>query len=159
MVDFLTALLQEYSLLFMFLSAFMSATVLPGNSEILFVSLSASMQLSAQNYISTPILTLLCSAIAGNSLGSFTTYWMGRWFPKTDFSQSPHKKVQWVLAKIEKYGAQALLLSWLPIVGDLFCAVAGWLRLNWRLSFVYIVLGKTLRYIFLLYIVINYTFL
>lgn len=159
MVDFLTALLQEYSLLFMFLSAFMSATVLPGNSEILFVSLSASMQLSAQHYISTPILTLLCSAIAGNSLGSFTTYWMGRWFPKMDFSQSPHKKVQWVLAKIEKYGAQALLLSWLPIVGDLFCAVAGWLRLNWRLSFVYIVLGKTLRYIFLLYIVINYTFL
>lgn len=159
MFDFLTALLQEHSLLLMFVSAFLSATVLPGNSEIVFVGLAAAILLPAEHYISAPILALLLSAIIGNSLGSLTTYWVGRWFPKADFSQSNNKKVQWVFSKISQYGELTLLLSWLPVVGDLFCAVAGWFRLNWLSSLIYIIIGKTLRYLFLLYLVIGYTFL
>lgn len=159
MFDFLTALLQEHSLLLMFVSAFLSATVLPGNSEIVFVGLAAAILLPAEHYISAPILALLLSAIIGNSLGSLTTYWVGRWFPKADFRQSNNKKVRWVFSKISQYGELALLLSWLPVVGDLFCAVAGWFRLNWLSSLIYIIIGKTLRYLFLLYLVIGYTFL
>lgn len=159
MLDFLTALLQEHSLLLMFISAFLSATVLPGNSEIVFVSLAAAIQLPADHYFTLPILALLLSAVIGNSLGSLTTYWVGRWFPQADFSCSNSKKVRWVFGKISQYGTVTLLLSWLPVVGDLFCAVAGWLRLNWLSSLIYIVIGKTLRYLFLLYLVIGYTFL
>lgn len=159
MFDFLTALLQEHSLLLMFVSAFLSATVLPGNSEIVFVGLAAAILLPAEHYISAPILALLLSAIIGNSLGSLTTYWVGRWFPKADFSHSNNKKVRWVFSKISQYGELTLLLSWLPVVGDLFCAVAGWFRLNWLSSLIYIIIGKTLRYLFLLYLVIGYTFL
>lgn len=159
MFDFLTALLQEHSLLLMFVSAFLSATVLPGNSEIVFVGLAAAILLPAEHYISAPILALLLSAVIGNSLGSLTTYWVGRWFPKADFSHSNNKKVRWVFSKISQYGELALLLSWLPVVGDLFCAVAGWFRLNWLSSLIYIIIGKTLRYLFLLYLVIGYTFL
>ena len=159
MFDFLTALLQEHSLLLMFVSAFLSATVLPGNSEIVFVGLAATILLPAEHYISAPILALLLSAIIGNSLGSLTTYWVGRWFPKADFSHSNNKKVRWVFSKISQYGELTLLLSWLPVVGDLFCAVAGWFRLNWLSSLIYIIIGKTLRYLFLLYLVIGYTFL
>lgn len=159
MLDFLTALLQQQGLLLMFVSAFLSATVLPGNSEIVFVGLATTIQLPADHYFTSPILALLSSAIAGNSLGSLTTYWIGRWFPKADLSQANNKKVRWVFSKISRYGAVALLLSWLPVVGDLFCAVAGWLRLNWLSSLIYIVIGKTLRYLFLLYLVIGYTFL
>ena len=149
MFDFLTALLQEHSLLLMFVSAFLSATVLPGNSEIVFVGLAAAILLPAEHYISAPILALLLSAVIGNSLGSLTTYWVGRWLPK----------VRWVFSKISQYGELTLLLSWLPVVGDLFCAVAGWFRLNWLSSLIYIIIGKTLRYLFLLYLVIGYTFL
>lgn len=159
MFDFLTALLQEHSLLLMFVSAFLSATVLPGNSEIVFVGLAATILLPAEHYISAPILALLLSAVIGNSLGSLTTYWVGRWFPKADFSHSNNKKVRWVFSKISQYGELTLLLSWLPVVGDLFCAVAGWFRLNWLSSLIYIIIGKTLRYLFLLYLVIGYTFL
>ena len=159
MFDFLTALLQEHSLLLMFVSAFLSATVLPGNSEIVFVGLAATILLPAEHYISAPILALLLSAIIGNSLGSLTTYWVGRWFPKADFSHSNNKKVRWVFSKISQYGELTLLLSWLPVVGDLFCAVAGWFRLNWLSSLIYIIIGKTVRYLFLLYVVIGYTFL
>ena len=159
MFDFLTALLQEHSLLLMFVSAFLSATVLPGNSEIVFVGLAAAILLPAEHYISAPILALLLSAVIGNSLGSLTTYWVGRWFPKADFSHSNNKKVRWVFSKISQYGELTLLLSWLPVVGDLFCAVAGWFRLNWLSSLIYIIIGKTVRYLFLLYLVIGYTFL
>ena len=159
MFDFLTALLQEHSLLLMFVSAFLSATVLPGNSEIVFVGLAAAILLPAEHYISAPILALLLSAVIGNSLGSLTTYWVGRWFPKADFSQSSNKKVRWVFGKISQYGELTLLLSWLPVVGDLFCAVAGWFRLNWLSSLIYIIIGKTLRYLLLRYLVIGYTFL
>ena len=158
MLDFLTALFQQHSLLLMFASAFLSSTVLPGNSEVVFIGLAASIQLPADNYISMPIIWLLITAIAGNSLGSLSTYWIGRWFPKQHFNQS-NGKVRWVLEKIEKHGSLALLFSWLPVVGDVFCAVAGWLRLNWVSSLIYIVIGKTLRYVFLLYLVIGYTFL
>ena len=159
MFDFLTALLQEHSLLLMFVSAFLSATVLPGNSEIVFVGLAAAILLPAEHYISAPILALLLSAVIGNSLRSLTTYWVGRWLPKANFRQSNNKKVRWVFSKISQYGELTLLLSWLPVVGDLFCAVAGWFRLNWLSSLIYIIIGKTLRYLFLLYLVIGYTFL
>lgn len=45
-----------------------------------------------------------------------------------------------------------LLLSWLPVVGDLFCAIAGWLRLNFVTSSLFIFLGKMVRYVALLFL-------
>lgn len=32
---------------------------------------------------------------------------------------------------IERWGSPALLLSWLPLIGDALCLAAGWLRLHW----------------------------
>lgn len=157
--DLWFATLHQYSLWLMFVSAFLSATVLPGNSEIVFISLATAVQLPAKHYISLPMVWLLLSAIAGNSLGSFTTYWLGRCFPKFDPLQQNSRKLKWTMQKIERHGVLVLLFSWLPVVGDIFCALAGWLRLDWRKSGFYIVIGKTLRYLFLLYLVIGYTFL
>ena len=87
-------------------------------------------------------------ATAGNTLGSLTTYWIGRWFPKID---SKNDRTLWAINKIQRYGAITLLLSWLPIIGDLFCAVAGWLRLNWLSCLIFMTIGKGLRYIALLF--------
>ncbi|MCK3658219.1 hypothetical protein A4G18_05735 [Pasteurellaceae bacterium Pebbles2] len=163
MWDFSTALLEnflgQHSLYFMFASAFFSATVLPGNSEIVFLALAAKIQLTATHYFSTPMLELLAVATIGNTLGSFTSYWLGKWLPSLEIQQQQNAKVRWVLSKFSRYGTFFLLFSWLPIVGDLLCAVAGWLRLNsWRCLF-YILIGKALRYLFLLSLVIGYTFL
>lgn len=47
----------------------------------------------------------------------------------------------------ERFGPPALLLSWLPVVGDPLCAVAGWLRLPFWPSVGYMAIGKCLRYI------------
>ncbi|MGQ0286399.1 YqaA family protein [Pasteurellaceae bacterium 22721_9_1] len=159
MVDFLTALLGEYSLCLMFASAFLSATVLPGNSEIVFLALAAKIQLVAEQYFSLPIIQLFAAATLGNTLGSLTTYWLGRIFPSPQINPQTNTKARWILEKFSAYGTFLLLLSWLPVIGDLACAVAGWLRLNpWPSAF-YILIGKGFRYLFLLSLVIGYTFL
>lgn len=149
MMDFLTALLTEYPLWLMFFSAFLSATLLPGNSEIVFVGLF----LAEKELLFFNPYILLIVAVCGNSLGSFTTYAMARWLPKTDFSASQNAKVRWVFHQFQRYGEIALLLSWFPVVGDIFCAIAGWLRLNWWRSLLWISLGKALRYIALYFLI------
>ena len=74
---------QTHGLWLMFFSAFLSATILPGNSEIVFVSLAAPKVLLG-SLLSADIFWLVFLATAGNTLGSLTTYWIGRWFPKID---------------------------------------------------------------------------
>ncbi|WP_386697717.1 YqaA family protein [Lonepinella sp. MS14436] len=158
MFDFLTALLGEHSLYLMFISAFLSATVLPGNSEIVFLALSAKIQIIANHYFSPAIMQLILAATFGNTLGSLTTYWLGRWLPFPEIKPDQQRKVRWILAKFFRYGAILLLFSWLPVLGDLMCAVAGWLRLNVWQTLIYMLIGKGLRYLFLLSMVIGYTF-
>ena len=97
---------------------------------------------------STDILALVFFATLGNGLGSLTTYGIGRWMPK--FDPKNHRTL-WVMNQIKRYGAITLLLSWLPVVGDLFCAIAGWLRLNFVASSLFIFLGKLVRYVALLF--------
>jgi len=54
-----------------------------------------------------------------------------------------HQRIQpW----LQRLGPAALLLSWLPAVGDPLCAVAGWLRLAIWPCIVYMAIGKFLRY-------------
>jgi membrane protein YqaA with SNARE-associated domain len=41
------------------------------------------------------------------------------------------------------------LLSWLPVIGDPLCAVAGWLRLPWLPCLIFMTIGKGARYLVL----------
>ncbi|OOF59815.1 YqaA family protein [Rodentibacter genomosp. 2] len=139
---------QSHALWLMFASAFLSATVLPGNSEIVFMTLTIP-KLTLNSAISADILGLVFIATLGNGLGSLTTYAIGRWFPKFE---SKNDRTLWVMEKFQRYGSVVLLLSWLPVVGDLFCAIAGWLRLNFAASCLFIFLGKLVRYMLLLFL-------
>lgn len=60
--------------------------------------------------------------------------------PQGRWSQRAHT---WV----HRLGPPALLLSWLPGIGDPLCAVAGWLRLSFWPCTVYMAIGKALRYV------------
>ena len=152
MMEWLLGLLsdfwQTHALWLMFASAFLSATVLPGNSEIIFIAL-AIPKLALGTWLSTDIFLLLFMATLGNGLGSLTTYGIGRWLPQ--FRPKNHRTL-WVMKQLQRYGSLTLLLSWLPIVGDLFCALAGWLRLNFIVSCFFIFLGKLVRYVALLFL-------
>src|SRR3546814_19467212 len=48
---------------------------------------------------------------------------------------------------LHRMGPPALLFSWLPLVGDPLCAVAGWLRLSFWPCMFYMAIGKFLRYL------------
>ena len=152
MMEWLLGLLsdfwQTHALWLMFASAFLSATVLPGNSEIIFIVL-AIPKLALGTWLSTDIFLRIFMATLGNGLGSLTTYGIGRWLPQ--FRPKNHRTL-WVMKQLQRYGSLTLLLSWLPIVGDLFCALAGWLRLNFIVSCFFIFLGKLVRYVALLFL-------
>lgn len=52
-------------------------------------------------------------------------------------------------AWVHRCGAPVLLLSWLPVIGDPLCAVAGWLRLPWLSCLIFMTIGKCARYLVL----------
>ncbi len=121
---------EDASLWLLFSSSFLAATLLPGGSEaVLFGVLKLHPE---QVWPALGIATL------GNTLGGLSSYLIGRLLPQ--------KKDLPGLAAMRKYGAPALLLSWVPILGDPLCVAAGWLRLNPWLSTLFIALGKFARY-------------
>ncbi len=79
----------------------------------------------------------------GNSLGGLTNVILGRLFPLRETSRWQEKAVYW----LQRFGPVALLLSWMPVIGDLLCLLAGWLRLSWWPVVFFLCLGKALRYI------------
>ncbi|WGG66077.1 YqaA family protein [Enterobacter ludwigii] len=123
------------SLLSLFASSFLSATLLPGNSEVVLVA----MLLSG---VSQPWLLMLIATM-GNSFGGLTNVILGRFFPLREKSRWQEKAVGW----LKRYGAATLLLSWMPVIGDLLCLLAGWMRISWGPVLFFLCLGKALRYV------------
>ena len=123
------------SLASLFASSFLSATLLPGNSEVVLVA----MLLSG---VSQPWLLVLIATM-GNSLGGLTNVILGRFFPRREKSRWQEKAVGW----LKRYGAATLLLSWMPVIGDLLCLLAGWMRISWGPVLFFLCLGKALRYV------------
>lgn len=123
------------SLASLFASSFLSATLLPGNSEVVLVA----MLLSG---VSQPWLLVLIATM-GNSLGGLTNVILGRFFPLREKSRWQEKAAGW----LKRYGAATLLLSWVPVIGDLLCLLAGWMRISWGPVLFFLCLGKALRYV------------
>src|SRR5262245_20906967 len=107
------------SLFGLFLSAFLSATLLPGFSE---VALGSLLVLGNSN----PAL-LVAVATAGNVLGSVVNWALGRWFAHyADRRWFPIKPGAYARAVgwYNRFGLWSLLFSWVPVVGDPLTAVA-----------------------------------
>ena len=112
-------------------AAFLSATLLPGNSEIVLVALLAKFP--ALFWQSIFIATI------GNTLGGLTSYAIGRIFS----GKAETRALGW----LRRYGEWALLLSWVPLIGDALCVAAGWLRINPWLALMMMAIGKFARYL------------
>ena len=147
--------LPEFGLSTLFFVALVSATLLPMGSEPAVVGL---LHLNPELF-----WPAILTATAGNTLGGSISWWMGRgahqaWHlarqKKRQGIADPHNKPTRELSRTErrariwlrKWGAKTCLLSWLPIVGDPLCAVAGWLRLPFWPCLFYMAIGKFLRY-------------
>ncbi|MCD6662331.1 MAG: DedA family protein [Comamonas sp.] len=122
-----------------FVVALVSATLLPLGSE---PAVFALAQLNPELF--WPAIGV---ATLGNTLGGAITWWMGlgahraveHWLGKP----APSRALGW----LRRFGPAACLLSWLPVVGDPLCAVAGWLRLPFWPCVAYMAVGKFARYL------------
>ena len=121
---------ESTSLVSLFISSFLAATLLPGGSEVVLISV-----LKLYPELFWPALLL---GTLGNTLGGMVSFGMGRLLPQT------HKLKH--VEKIQRYGTPALLLAWVPLLGDALCLAAGWLRLNPWHAALFMSIGKFARY-------------
>jgi membrane protein YqaA with SNARE-associated domain len=131
--------LPQYSLSTVFVVSFISATLLPlGSEPVVYGLVKLNPALLWQ------VITV---ATVGNTLGGAVDWWMGYGASKVaDRFQASSMHLH-ALRWLEKLGAIACLLAWLPLVGDPLCAVAGWLRLPFWPCVFYMAIGKFLRYV------------
>ena len=131
--------LPKFGLSTVFIVSFISATLLPLGSEPAVFGL---IKLNPELFWPTILV-----ATAGNTLGGAVDWWMGfgahRAVDKYKGSATYTKALQW----LERLGPKACIFSFLPIVGDPLCAVAGWLKLSFWPCVMYMAIGKFLRYV------------
>lgn len=125
----------------LFASALLSATILPGSSELVMVAVITAHPNWAWSAFSF--------ALVGNLMGCLLTFGMGRG------AREGYERFQRVrvddegaqVRKLRRWGPPALVLSVLPLVGDALVLAAGWLRLPLWASLAWIALGKAMRYL------------
>ena len=140
MPDWLNHVLQLFSLSSVglpaiFVVAFVSATILPMATEPVlfgFVKLNPDMFWLA-----------IVVATIGNTLGGMVTYFMGYGAHELLAHDKPPAHLRW----LQRLGAPVLLLSWVPLIGDALCAMAGWLKLAWKPVLLWMAAGKLIRFV------------
>ena len=124
----------------MFTLSLLLATLLPGGSEAL---LLYDISLNYNLYL------LLFAATLGNTLGALINYFLGLkgveylLRKKVANSQQLEKAAEY----FQKYGAWALLLSWVPIIGDPITLIAGVLKYDIKRFIMIVLFAKGVRYI------------
>lgn len=131
--------LPQYGLSTVFVVAFISATLLPLGSEPAVFGL---VKLNPELF--WPAILV---ATAGNTLGGALSWWMGLGAERAYERVTHHSAEHRALDILRRFGPRACLLSWLPVVGDPLCAVAGWLRLPFWPCVLYMAIGKFGRYV------------
>jgi len=134
-----TLALPEFGLSTVFVVAFVSATLLPLGSEPAVLGL---VKLNLDLFWPAVLV-----ATAGNTLGGALTYWMGYGAERAYETLAHRTPKARALRWLQRLGAKGCLLSWLPVVGDPLCAVAGWLKLPFWSCVAYMAIGKFARYV------------
>ena len=126
----------------LFFSAFLAATLIPGSSEAVLVSLLIGGR--GEPWV------LLAVATVGNVLGSTANWACGRFLARFKdrawFPVSPRRYDQ-AVAWYGRYGLLSLLLAWVPIIGDPLTAAAGALRAPLVPFLAVVTVGKLARYL------------
>lgn len=131
--------LPEYGLSTVFVVAFISATLLPMGSEPAVFGL---IKLNA--HLFWPAILI---ATVGNTLGGMVSWWMGLGAHKVVDKYRHSSSHLRALAWLEKMGPKACFFSFLPVIGDPLCAVAGWLKMPLLPCTAYMAAGKFVRYL------------
>ena len=136
MVEFL----QQYGLTGLFISGFLSGSILPFNSEaVMSVLILAGVSSTACVLVGT----------AGNTLGGITIFYLGylgriEWIEK--YGKVKMEKIHAILPKLEKYGPIAAILSFVPFIGDVLILGLGFFRISPKMTLLFMFVGKAARY-------------
>jgi membrane protein YqaA with SNARE-associated domain len=132
--------LLEYGYPALFLLSFLASTLVPLGSEWLLAALLI-------NGFDPPTVVLV--ATIGNSCGALLTYAIGLWGGPflvqriLRISQESQKRAE---RFFNHYGSWTLLFSWVPVLGDPLCLVAGILRTGFWRFLLLVATGKLIRY-------------
>jgi len=124
--------------------SFVAATILPFSSE---AAVYGALRLGM-----APGEVLLFASV-GNCLGVLFNYWIGRWGSESLLhramqGRAGRRAIDWS----GRYGKWALLLSWLPFIGDPLTIIAGIMRVR-IVFFIAVACGtRVLRYGALLFL-------
>jgi membrane protein YqaA with SNARE-associated domain len=118
-----------------FFISLLSATLLPiGSEPAVFAVVKANGDL---------FWPAIAVATVGNTIGGIIDYWMGYGAKQAFATERESRWFGW----LQRYGAKTMVLAWLPGIGDPLCTLAGWLKLPFWPSVIYMAVGKFLRYV------------
>ena len=137
MIDFFF----QYGLFGLFIAGFLSGSIFPFNSEAVLTLLI---------YSGFDVVSSLVAATAGNMLGGISIYYLGylgkmEWIEK--YAKVKKEKIHAILPKLERFGAMAATLSFVPIIGDLVILALGFFRISPFLTIFFMIIGKVARYL------------
>lgn len=145
MENFLSTIMQtlalpQFGLSTVFVVSFISATLLPIGSEAAVYGL---LVINPNLFWQTMLV-----ATAGNTLGGAVSWWMGLGTHKAVDKMKKHSSTELrAITWLRKLGPKACFFSFLPVIGDPLCAVAGWLKLPFWQCVGWMAVGKFLRYV------------
>lgn len=142
MVDFF----YQYGLFGLFIVAFLAGSIFPFNSESV---------LSLLIYTGFNPVSSLIVATVGNTIGGISIYYLGylgkiEWIEK--YAKVKKEKINAILPKLERFGALAAILSFVPFVGDLVILGLGFFRISPVLTTFFMMIGKMGRYIVVIWL-------
>lgn len=144
-------MLENLSYLGLFAVSFLSATLYPLASEAFVVAF-------VLNDFS-PFLIFLVASVA-NTLGSLSTYalaFFGEKFLLEKYFKKSLQKAQKYHFYVKKFGAFFAFFTFLPLIGDIFALALGFAKYPFLKTCLFIALGKSVRYGFLIFITLHFS--
>ena len=114
--------LADYGFLGLFMGTFLAATIIPFSSEILLTSLLLA------GFDPMPVVLI---GTAGNWSGGISSYGLGllgKWEWIEKYLGVKQETVAQKMTSYQRYGIWLSLLTWLPLIGDLFSIGLGFIR-------------------------------
>lgn len=140
------SLINSYGTLFFW--SFLAATVIPMSSEPPLIYL-----VSVQQALVLPVLV----GTLGNVLGACVTYWIFRQAAGALAERKkPTRGRKQAARLLQRYGQPALLLSWVPIMGDALVALAGAAKMRFGIFCFWVSMGKGLRFLVIALATLNF---
>ena len=132
-------------LLFLGIAAFLAATLIPVSSEIVFTG-----------YLALGYSKSACLIVAslGNCLGTTVNYFIGvagLFAARKYLGLAPSTEAR-LQTLSQRYGAWALLLAWMPVIGDPLTLIAGAARVRWWTFVLFVFSGRIARYLLILFV-------